>query len=573
MVHVCLAILKRISGHISFPLPPTSRCFLVFTYHRTFVIIFQKKNGCPLTSLCDGCKSSCCCLWVVVVVVGLPFQGHSSNFNIKFNSTRSVVRTQSCLDSMSTHCDIVVFGGCVADAIHRPEDAALRATSMHGTSNRCALSTSFGGVGRNVTEACARMGMDVLLVSAVGDDIVGNAIVASLRSLGRVGVRQQSGHGGCGEVTVDDVHIIRGAVTATYTAILDGSGELCVASAVMAILDQCLLADRLLIPSARVAAALQTNATWFVLEGNIPKAELTKAALFARQCSRISTDRRQRPFPLLIAHDPISASKAERAVDALGYIDLIKPNLTEVIVLGRLCGLIDTASETVALRVAEEIDASAAAAADGNVRCGVVDDWLKAIGLPSSSFASTSSQRTGGSPLVHLAGSKSPLSHDVCKALAATLHRIVVKLLLRFPQLVVVCTLGPLGCAVGIGQTSFLKPMMAGSTSKQKVSKASPAILCFPPADVNKAAIRKVTGAGDSFLSGFIVATTRLLRARQQRAPTSPTPLCDIIRAANAAAAAALTSHQTISPLLCPELVERAISVSPVIPQTQPSKL
>ncbi|CUG90452.1 Hypothetical protein, putative, partial [Bodo saltans] len=255
---------------------------------------------------------------------------------------------------MTSHCDIVVFGGCVVDSIHRPESSTLRATTMHGTSNRCTLTTSFGGVGRNVTEACARMGLDVALVSAVGDDIVGRAIVRALEELARAGIQKQhSSSSRCGEVSVADVKFLRGHVTASYTAILDGSGELCVASAVMAILDQCLLADQLLIPSSRVASALQTTATWFVLEGNVPKEELNKAATFARQCSRMSTVRGSRRLPLLIAYDPISSSKAERAVDALQWFDLMKPNLTEVIVFGKLLGVIDEASANVALRLAE----------------------------------------------------------------------------------------------------------------------------------------------------------------------------------------------------------------------------
>jgi sugar/nucleoside kinase (ribokinase family) len=473
---------------------------------------------------------------------------------------------------MTRHCDVVVFGGCVADTIHRPEDPVLRATTMHGTSNRCTLTTSFGGVGRNVAEACARMGLDVTLVSAVGDDTVGSAILAALGNLGRCGHGRGRHGGGCGDICVDDVQRIKGEVTATYTAILDGSGELCVASAVMAILDRCLSADRLLLSSSRVAVALQTTSTWLVLEGNVPKEDLSKAVRFARQCGRVGSERGLRHTPLLLAYDPISAAKAERAVDALDLLDLIKPNMTEIVVLGKSCGVVDARVASIALRVAEEIDSPAASKKKSRVEgqeeapvdetTNIVEEWLNAMAQASSS-SRNGAGAASGCPLVTLLESAA-MSNDVCKLFANTLHDIMQSMLRRFPRLVILCTLGPLGCAVGVGRKSFLLPVLAKSASR--LSAPTPralnatdelaAVFCFPPPDVPKAAIRKVTGAGDSFLSGFIAAVTRVLQAHH----ASATPLCDMIRVANAAAAEALTSTMTISPHLCPELVERGLS-------------
>ncbi|CUG90453.1 Hypothetical protein, putative, partial [Bodo saltans] len=162
------------------------------------------------------------------------------------------------------------------------------------------------------------------------------------------------------------------------------------------------------------------------------------------------------------------------------------------------------------------------------------------------------------------------------QVLAKTLESVIHKLLEKFPGLVVLCTLGRLGCVVGVGQQSFLRSMQnATAVSDEGKIGSVPTVLCFPSPDVPRAAIRKVTGAGDSFLSGFIVAATRLLKQSQLQqqtqqqqqhnsAPARHNVLDAMIRSANEAAAAALTSHVTISPQLCSELVDRAILQSAV---------
>ncbi|CAK0818203.1 unnamed protein product [Prorocentrum cordatum] len=70
---------------------------------------------------------------------------------------------------------------------------------------------SYGGVGRNIAEIVARLGGAASLVSAVGDDDRGAAILEACRSAG---------------VAAGAVEVVRGARTATYSALMDGGGEL-----------------------------------------------------------------------------------------------------------------------------------------------------------------------------------------------------------------------------------------------------------------------------------------------------------------------------------------------------------
>jgi len=91
-----------------------------------------------------------------------------------------------------------------------------------GTSNPARQSESFGGVARNIAENLARMGVPSALVTAVGDDTSGRALLAHADDAG-IDTR--------GALRVD------GAASGTYTAVLDHDGEMRVALADMAVND------------------------------------------------------------------------------------------------------------------------------------------------------------------------------------------------------------------------------------------------------------------------------------------------------------------------------------------------
>jgi pseudouridine kinase len=104
-------------------------------------------------------------------------------------------------------------------------DRKLRAASplVMGTSNPASAVESFGGVARNIAENLARLGATVALITAVGSDSSGRALLAHAEGLG-IDTR--------GTLQLDD------AGSGTYTAVLDHDGQMAVALADMALYDR-----------------------------------------------------------------------------------------------------------------------------------------------------------------------------------------------------------------------------------------------------------------------------------------------------------------------------------------------
>jgi pseudouridine kinase len=126
-----------------------------------------------------------------------------------------------------------------------------------GTSNPASQSESFGGVARNVAENLARLGAAISLVTAVGNDAAGAALLAHADSLG-----------------IDTRAVIRlpDAATGTYTAVLDHDGEMAVALADMALYER-------LTPEAMAASQpVRTNAALIVADLNLPRDTLALLA-------------------------------------------------------------------------------------------------------------------------------------------------------------------------------------------------------------------------------------------------------------------------------------------------------
>lgn len=110
---------------------------------------------------------------------------------------------------------------CIGGA-HIDRHGVLKGPPVAATSNPGNVSTTFGGVARNVAENLARLGCRVSMISRVGDDDAGRAVVAHLASLGV------------------DTSMIAAAPrpTASYTAILDPEGELVIGLADMDLYDE-----------------------------------------------------------------------------------------------------------------------------------------------------------------------------------------------------------------------------------------------------------------------------------------------------------------------------------------------
>ena len=182
----------------------------------------------------------------------------------------------------------VVVGGVNVDIGGRSFGSLVDADSNPGK-----VSISLGGVGRNIAHNMALMGVDVKMLTAMGEDVHGNRVAES-----------------CAELGIDVSHALRPSdcATSTYLYIADDRGEMAIAISDMAICDR--------ITPGYLAANSQVlqNARVVVADANIPAESLV---WLAENCAA----------PLFC--DPVSTIKAEKLKPILHKIHTLKPNRLE----------------------------------------------------------------------------------------------------------------------------------------------------------------------------------------------------------------------------------------------------
>ncbi|MGA4544018.1 PfkB family carbohydrate kinase [Uniformispora flossi] len=132
------------------------------------------------------------------------------NVHLSHLTRKGVLRGRGYI--LSEEPSAVVIGGANLDIKARSAAPAILATSNPGSGSMAA-----GGVGRNIAENLARLGTPTYLVAAVGNDAMGERLLADTSAAG---------------VRLDHVHR-SGHPTGTYTAVLDATGELVLAVADM----------------------------------------------------------------------------------------------------------------------------------------------------------------------------------------------------------------------------------------------------------------------------------------------------------------------------------------------------
>ena len=152
-----------------------------------------------------------------------------------------------------------------------------------GTSNPSIVTQSIGGVARNIAENLGRLGNQVKLLTTIGDDHDGQLIVQESNAY----------------IQFDLVEKLFGESTGSYTAVLDGHGELVVAMANMSIYDK-LLPDVVL----KHEASLQ-KASCLVIDLNCT----VETVLYVKSFAKL------RNIPLVIV--PVSSPKMNRMPDDL----------------------------------------------------------------------------------------------------------------------------------------------------------------------------------------------------------------------------------------------------------------
>ena len=183
---------------------------------------------------------------------------------------------------------VVVVGGVNIDIGGQPFRPLVSKDSNPGS-----ITTSLGGVGRNIAHNLTLLGTDVRLLTAFGDDIYGQRIISS-----------------CAELGIDISHALKTAEhpTSTYLYIASEDGDM-----VMALSD--MEVCRKVTPSYLAAnLTLLQNAKAVIVDTNIPEESLV---YLAENCTA----------PLFC--DPVSTAKAKKIVPILSKIHTLKPNRLE----------------------------------------------------------------------------------------------------------------------------------------------------------------------------------------------------------------------------------------------------
>jgi len=173
----------------------------------------------------------------------------------------------------------------------------------HGASSPGLVRRSVGGVARNVAENLARLGVNVSLLTALGDDATGELILRQATEVG---------------IDTSQVLTVPGGRTGAYLAVLDSTGALHVAVDDMAVLDA--ISPRYLHERRKLIA----EAAMVVVDANLAPAALeTLFGITFKNGVRVCAD-------------PTSPLLAARLRPHIGQLALTTPNAAEAVALSGL---------------------------------------------------------------------------------------------------------------------------------------------------------------------------------------------------------------------------------------------
>lgn len=189
---------------------------------------------------------------------------------------------------------VLVIGAVGSDIIARAS-----APLQNGTSNPATMRMSFGGVAHNVAKNLAQLGLETVLITAVGDDPAGEALLAGLAGVG---------------VDVDYSIVVQGGQTGAYVAALDESGSLHLG------LDDMRVVSQIVPQHLRSCYQLFKEAAAVVLDANLAAKSIRSAITHSSRAG------------VPIAADPTSVNLAPRLRKHLASLWMIMPNEAEATV-------------------------------------------------------------------------------------------------------------------------------------------------------------------------------------------------------------------------------------------------
>lgn len=211
--------------------------------------------------------------------------------------------------------NILVIGATLLDAKGKP-DAGL----APGTSNPGKIRYSRGGTARNVAENLARLGTEVHLITAVGDDVTGRNLFDQTAAAG---------------VNLEHSLVIDGATSGSYLALLDEDGSLAVA------LDDTSIMQHITPEYLYHRRRLFRDARMIMMDGSLSPKTIKTVVNLATQ------------YDIPLCADPSSSRLAHRIRPYIAHFHLIVPNEVEQAELLNVefQGYDPEASQTLALRL------------------------------------------------------------------------------------------------------------------------------------------------------------------------------------------------------------------------------
>ncbi len=198
---------------------------------------------------------------------------------------------------MNEHGPVVVIGGANLDVIGQTDTPLNTGSSTPGR-----IRSGLGGVARNIAENLARLEVETLLLTAVGDDDAGHRIFD-----------QATGSG----IDVSEALTMPNCGTGAYLALLDSDGAVNVA------VDDMSIMNHLTPDYFQGRRHLFRDARLLVLDANLSPDSLNTVIDLCHE------------YDVPICGDPTSTSLAPRLKPHLADLLLISPNVIET---GVLCG-------------------------------------------------------------------------------------------------------------------------------------------------------------------------------------------------------------------------------------------
>ncbi|XP_069823709.1 uncharacterized protein [Dendropsophus ebraccatus] len=199
----------------------------------------------------------------------------------------------------------VVIGGINVDFIAK---AARDTMEYGGQTNPGKVHQSFGGVGRNLADCMSRLGVRPLFISALGQDDLSDSVFQYCSHMNMRGVAHLEGHS-----------------TATYCAVISGSGELSLGLGDMDIHMQ--ITEKHV---SQFADDLR-RARLLCIDGNVPASTIQYVCEIARQSA------------VPVCYEPTDIDKASKPFTSNSWTALtyISPNLRELLSINRALGYVE----------------------------------------------------------------------------------------------------------------------------------------------------------------------------------------------------------------------------------------